>query len=278
MRLRYANYFRFGAVHAAMTFRAAWLLAFVLPLLAAPLALGAEREICEGLSGRDLVRCVEATAKGLPPPAAEKTAPPSVGSPRGSAARSVPVEPPAASRTPVEDCTGKNPEEMRRCLAAGGRLQPSAAVIPDASRPTSTAPIATSAESCDGQSGEALRQCVELAARSPQRQGQAHTAARHEPIVCTGYQRADQPLCVHRNTAITECRNRQKYPDVDVCLRSQMARAPTPEIAGCKNLQARARAHCEARNQAYGGCISDKLGYFACLAKKLGTDAVLPRR
>jgi hypothetical protein len=72
---------------------------------------------------------------------------------------------------------------------------------------------------------------VELAARSHKQYAKAQATLRHEPIVCTGYHRADQPLCVHRNSAIMECRNRQKYPDLDVCLRSQMARAPTPELA-----------------------------------------------
>jgi hypothetical protein len=97
-------------------------------------------------------------------------------------------------------------------------------------------------------------------------------------IPCTGYNPADQPLCLHRNTALVECRNRARYPDFDVCLRSHMARAPEPGRADCRNLSTRARNHCEARNQVYAACTGDKLGYFACLEHRLGADAVLTRR
>jgi hypothetical protein len=136
------------------------------------------------------------------------------------------------------------------------------------------AAAATPAESCDNKSGEALRRCVEAAARV---QAKAAGPAQPQVIACKGYTAADQPLCVHRNSALAECRNRQKYPDFDVCLRSYMSRAPEPARADCGKLQARARAHCDARNRVYQSCLGDKLGYFACLEKRLGADAVLTR-
>jgi hypothetical protein len=103
-------------------------------------------------------------------------------------------------------------------------------------------------------------------------------SAQPQVIPCTGYTAADQPLCLHRNTAIVECRNRSLYPDPDVCLRSHMARAPQPAHADCGKLQSRLRTHCEARNRVYAACTGDKLGYFACLERQLGSDAVLTRR
>lgn len=127
-----------------------------------------------------------------------------------------------------------------------------------------------------GKQGEMLRACIE--ARDELARQAARAATEPQTIACTGYTRADQPLCLHRNTAIAACRNRSLYPDFDVCMRSHMASAPEPARADCSALKARAREHCENRNRVYTRCSADKAGYFACLERQLGPDAVLTRR
>ncbi len=117
-----------------------------------------------------------------------------------------------------------------------------------------------------------MRACIETAARAPV------NPDRNRRLVRTGYTVADQPLCVHRNTAISECTNRKRYPDFDVCMRSQMVRALDPKRADCTKVGARGRGHCESRNRVFEQCLADKIGYFGCLEKHLGTDAVLSRR
>jgi hypothetical protein len=168
---------------------------------------------------------------------------------------------------------------LRHCLAAGGRLAPEAATTAAAKgAPASSATHASAGArnaDCEGKSGEALRICVQAQAKVlPAARKDAST----QVVGCTGYTAADQPLCLHRNTALVECRKTSLYPDMDVCLRSHMARAPEPGRADCSKLAVRARAHCEARNQVYASCLGDKLGYFACLEHRLGADAVLTRR
>jgi len=261
------------------------LLVPILALLTPMLAIAAERDICENKSGQELIRCIEAAARSTPPPTAAPTpksapapaqpapaksaaAPPSVPSPKIQAQPA-----PEAVRPAPEDCTGKTGETLRRCLAAGGRLAAEAAIVP--SQPQQFSTPAVRQESCDGKSGEELRRCVEASAKAPQT---SPAAAQPQVIACTGFTAADQPLCLHRNTALVECRNRQKYPDFDVCLRSFMVRAPQPARADCTTLQARSRTHCENRNQAFQGCLNDKFAYFACLEQKLGADARLTRR
>jgi hypothetical protein len=247
--------------------------------LAAP-AWGAERDICEHKTGQDLIRCIEAAARsGAPAPSQD--------SPKASSSAKRPqpssvVAPVApafeAPRPPAEDCTGRDGDALRRCLAGGGRLNPdafpAASTVPAAAAAAPTIPAR--AESCEGKSGEALRLCVQaqskLAATGPA------TPSQPQVIPCRGYTAADQPLCLHRNSAIAECRKRNLYPDLDVCLRSQMARAPQPARADCGKLPARERPHCEARNRVYAACSGDKMGYFACLERQLGSDAVLTRR
>lgn len=244
-------------------------------------ATAAAADICENRTGQDLVRCIEASARGTPPPPPVRSAPTSKTAPAAPAAATaktgatVPLPPlPSPAPEPAfapEDCTGRTDQALRTCLAAGGRLAPSAAVV----APTRTTPpvaVATATETCEGKSGEALRACIETTARAPVK------VDRNRRLVCTGYTSADQPLCVHRNTAIDECQNRKRYPDMDVCMRSQMTRAPEPKRADCTKVPARARGHCESRNRVYEQCLSDKIGYFACLEKHLGTDAVLSRR
>lgn len=243
-------------------------------------ACAAEQDICENRRGQDLIRCIEASARGTPPPpprasAPAPVAPASVPKPGAKA----PVEPlppitalPEPPPFPPEDCTGRIEPELRRCLAAGGRLQPSAAVVPPTPVAPAPTPRATSAESCDGKSGEALRLCIEQTAKSPSQ------SAANRTVPCTGYTAADQPLCVHRNSAIIECQNRKRYPDFDVCMRSHMVRAPQPKAADCRDVPPRAKGHCESRNRVYQSCTSDKIGYFACLERHLGTDAVLTKR
>jgi hypothetical protein len=247
----------------------------------APPAGAAERDICEHKAGQELIRCIEAAARsGAPAPAqdgskasstARRTQPSSVVAPVAPA-REVP-------RPPAEDCTGRDGDALRRCLAAGGRLNPdafpAAPALPAAAAtpPTTTR---TRAESCESKSGEALRRCVQ--AQAQQAGTGAATPSQPQVIPCRGYTAADQPLCLHRNSAIVECRKRTLYPDLDVCLRSQMARAPQPAHADCGKLPARERPHCEARNRVYAACSGDKMGYFACLERQLGSDAVLTRR
>lgn len=244
-------------------------------------AAAAERDICENRTGQDLVRCIEASARGTAPPPpvrsvpAQKPAPAAPATAPAKTGATVPLPPlpgpaPEPSFAP-EDCTGRTDQALRSCLAAGGRLAPSAAVVAP-TRPATPATGGIAPESCDGKSGEALRTCIEAAARAPVKSDQ------NRRLVCTGYTSADQPLCVHRNTAVDECRNRKRYPDMDVCMRSQMTRAPEPRQADCSKVSARARGHCESRNRVYEQCLPDKIGYFACLEKHLGTDAVLSRR
>lgn len=255
--------------------------AFIVTITSALPAAAAEQDICENRAGQDLVRCIEASARGTPPPPPVRSVPatkPAPAAPATTPAKTgatVPLPPlpgpvPEPSFAP-EDCTGRTDQALRSCLAAGGRLRPSAAVVAPA-RPATPATGVIAPESCDGKSGEALRTCIEAAARAPVK------SDRNRRLVCTGYTSADQPLCVHRNTAVDECQNRKRYPDMDVCMRSQMTRAPEPRQADCSKVSARARGHCESRNRVYEQCLSDKIGYFACLEKHLGTDAVLSRR
>ncbi|MCC6535736.1 MAG: hypothetical protein IT531_24560 [Burkholderiales bacterium] len=249
------------------------------PLLSAALALasppvtGAEADICQGKTGADLVRCIEQAARAKPGDTATPLAPsaPAGAAPAGRERVPAPATHDATGPAP-EDCTGRAGTELRRCLAAGGRLAPSAATVSVQPAPART----TEGESCEAKSGEALRTCIEAAAKSAK--PAAAAAAEPKTIGCTGYTPADQPLCVHRNSVIVQCRNRQLYPDYDVCLRSYMIRAPDPVRADCGKLPARARAHCDARNQVFQACLGDKLGYFACLEHRLGADAVITRR
>jgi hypothetical protein len=244
-------------------------------VLAGP-AFGAELDICENKAGQDLIRCIEAAARsGGPAPAPDSGKGLPAKRPASPAAVAPAFEVP---RAPAEDCTGRSGDALRRCLAAGGRLNPDAFPTPATAPAAAAAPAAATgrAESCEGKSGEALRQCVE--AQSKDASAATLKASQPQAIPCTGYTAADQPLCVHRNSAIAECRNRSLYPDFNVCLRSHMARAPQPAQADCSKLQARQRAHCEARNRVFAACSSDKMGYFACLERQLGSDAVLTRR
>ncbi len=198
-------------------------------MLAAAPALAAQTDICENKAGADLIRCIEAAARG------------------GEAGRT-----PDAPRTPA----------------------PPKAPVAAATQPAAPASASARSDGCENRTGEALRLCIEAQAKNTP----APKSAQPQVIPCTGYTPADQPLCLHRNTTLVECRNRGRYPDFDVCVRSYMARAPEPGRADCRNLSTRARNHCEARNQAYGACTGDKLGYFACLERRLGADAVLTRR
>lgn len=247
---------------------AAWALLMTAPTFAS------ERDICEHKSGTELLRCIEASARG-PSDAGTRAA--REGQPAKTANIPAPTAPERAPRatspSPAEDCTGRTDEALRRCLASGGRLSPSAAVVDRHMAPGPAAPVS---DACEGKTGEALRACVEAAAKRATPPGRV--LAHPQTLACTGYTLADQPLCVHRNTAIVECRNREKYPDPEVCLRSLMNRAPDPLVADCGKLQGRARAHCEARNRTFQPCTGDKLGYFACLEHRLGADAVLTRR
>jgi hypothetical protein len=215
-----------------------------------------------------------AARKAIPAEAdpAARTAPPS-GRPGAHGGKSSAVAgTPTSSARPPQDCSGRSGEALRHCLAAGGRLAPALA------GGATTAPARSAAvpdEPCEGKSGEALRQCIELRSK---READARAVTPSQVIACTGYAAADQPLCVHRNSAIVECRNRRLYPDFDVCFRSQMANAPEPPRAECGKLPERARAHCEARNRVFSACTGDRLGYFACLERQLGPDAVITRR
>jgi hypothetical protein len=238
-------------------------------------ASGAERDICENKAGPELIRCIEAAARSGHQPPSRDTGKVSPASRPASPPIAAPVAPAfVVPPAPVEDCTGRSGETLRRCLAAGGRLNPEAFPATPAAPAAATA--AGRAESCEGKSGETLRLCVE--ARSKDAGVAGSKASQPQAIPCTGYTAADQPLCLHRNSAIVECRNRSLYPDFDVCLRSHMIRAPQPAHADCSKLQARSRTHCEARNRVYASCTSDRMGYFACLERKLGSDAVLTRR
>jgi hypothetical protein len=264
---------------AARCAKAFWLLIAITSLAAPAWGAEPERDICERKTGPELIRCIEAAARsGGTPPATDAPRPASgrSASPHAVAPPSAPVL--EAPRAPVQDCTGRSGEALRRCLAAGGRLDPQALGRAPSASPAMAAPppAAGRSEGCDTKSGEALRLCVEAQAK------EAAIAARKpsqpQVVPCTGYTSADQPLCVHRNTAIGECRNRSLYPDFDICLRSHMANAPQPMHADCSKLQARSRSHCEARNRVYASCSGDRLGYFACLERHLGSDAVLTRR
>lgn len=240
-------------------------------VLAAALGLGAsgvlaaQADICENKTGSELIRCIEAAARANTPPEAGATRKPEPSGERPTASRrehAVP-KPPAAAAS-AQDCTGRQGGELRSCLAAGGRLSPEAAIV--------AAPPAAGGGPCQGKSGEALRVCMEEASK------QSAAARTAEPPLarCIDYAAADQPLCLHRNSAIIACRNRKLYPDLEVCLRSQMAGAPQPQLADCSKAPKQARAHCEARNRVYAACSGDKMGYFGCLEQKLGEDAVLP--
>ena len=247
-------------------------------VLAGP-AFSAERDICENKAGQELIRCIEAAARsGGSAPSQDGTKALPAKRP-ASPATVAPVTPTLElPRAPTEDCTGRSGDALRRCLAAGGQLNPQVFPTPPAHSAAAAAPAAAPgrAESCEGKSGEALRLCVE--AQSKDAGLAAGKATQPQAIPCTGYTAADQPLCLHRNSAIVECRNRSLYPDFNVCLRSHMVRAPQPAQADCSKLQVRQRTHCEARNRVYASCTGDKMGYFACLERQLGSDAVLTRR
>ena len=113
-------------------------------------AQAAERDICENKAGAELIRCIEAAARG---PEESGRAPSKAATPAAKPATPASRPAPAAvdiPTPPVQDCTGLSPEPMRRCLAAGGRLAPEAAVSAP-SAPSRAAPERT--ESCEGTSG-----------------------------------------------------------------------------------------------------------------------------
>lgn len=225
-------------------------------------ASAAAADICPGLSGPALIQCIEASArKGgeKPPVTAPATAAP--------AAAPVPPAPARPSAQPAEDCTGREGEVLRRCLAAGGRLSAQAA-RPGLLQPSSD----TVPASCDNLTGEALRACVQAQGKA------APPGPRTLGILdCPLYHPADQQLCYHRNLALIECAKRLKYPDPGVCMRSMMANAPTPGPADCTKLAGAARNQCDARNRVLPACRADRTAYFDCLDQKLGADAVLRR-
>jgi len=254
----------------------------LLALTIAPAGAHAAADICEGKSGPELIRCIEAAARTPAGKAQDAPAPPpkqsaQVAKPAPSVPlrvttpeppRPVVVEPP---RPPAEDCTGREGQALRTCLAAGGRLSPQAAVIaPSPARANAAPGTVGGAEQCDGKSGEEARRCIEQAARAATaRPGQTGPKV----LNCTLYHAADQKLCLHRNTALLECRNRQKYPDEATCVRSLMTTAPEPLRADCARGSGAARAQCEARNRVFATCSSDRMGYFDCLEHRLGPDA-----
>jgi len=236
-------------------------------ILAGLLACGpaAAADICPGLSGPALIQCIEASARKQ----TEKPAPAAPASPAKAVSPVTPAMPARASAQSAEDCTGRDGEILRKCLAAGGRLAPQAA------RPGPTQPqpaAAATPGSCDNLTGEALRACVQTQAKAapsgPRKLGM---------LDCPLYHRADLQLCHHRNLALIECAKRAKYPDPDICLRSMMANAPTPDTADCAKLAGAARAHCEARNRVLPACRTDRMAYFDCLDQKLGPEALLKR-
>jgi hypothetical protein len=241
-------------------------LASVLGLAVCTLAGAAERDICVGKSGIELIRCIEAAAR-------ESSSAPATGDQKPASAQksrgAVPAQRDPAPR--AQDCTGLAEAEMRRCLAAGGQLAPSAAVL----APTSTPTAIARPENCEGESGEKLRQCIEAGARAQKAKAQKQQT---RVLACDRYASADQALCAHRNDTLVECRKAGKYPDFDICVRSYMSRAPEPKTADCSRMQARVRAHCERRNRVFQSCLGDKLGYFACLEHQLGADALLTKR
>lgn len=242
-------------------------------------------DICEGKTGPELIRCIEAAARTpgkaqeTPPPAAKQIAPvakPAPSIPLRATAPEPPrpavVEPP---RPPAEDCTGREGQALRTCLAAGGRLSPQAAVAaPSPARASAVPGTAGGADRCDGKSGEEARRCIEQAARAATAQP---GPAGPKVLNCTLYHAADQKLCLHRNTALLECRNRQKYPDEATCVRSLMTTAPEPLRADCARGSGAARAQCEARNRVFAACSADRMGYFDCLEHRLGPDAYAKR-
>lgn len=256
----------------------------LLAIAALPAGALAAGDICEGKTGQELIRCIEAAARTPgraqepPPPAAKPSTP--VAKPAPSVPLRVPPpEPPRPvaepPRPPAEDCTGREGQALRSCLAAGGRLSPEAAVTgPSATRPNATAGTVGGAEQCDGKSGEEARRCIEQAARAATAQPRA---AEPKVLNCTLYHAADQKLCLHRNTALLECRNRQKYPDQATCVRSLMTTAPEPLRADCARASGSARAQCEARNRVFAACSGDRMGYFDCLEHRLGPDAYAKR-
>ncbi len=237
-----------------------------LTLLGSSLSASAAGDICEGRSGPELIRCIEAAARGAPqPPIAGKTAVPAPPAPPPSARAAEPARPPAA------DCTGKAGEQLRACLASGGRLAPAAATEAPAAVAV-PAPSVQPADRCDGRTGDDAKKCIEAAAKQP-----ATQPTGPQVLNCTRYHVSDQRLCLHRNTALIECRNRQKYPDTATCLRGFMASAPEPDRADCTNAGAKAKAQCEARNRVYTACRTDRMSYFDCLEQKLGPDAYANR-
>lgn len=226
-------------------------------------------EICEGRSGAELIRCIEAAARTAPAqgaPAPSRPEPPAPPGDRASAAsRSSTTAPPQGV---PEDCTGRTGSALRSCLAAGGRLRPEAAQPGPAGTSAPQGDTASVNADCDALTGEALRACVAGTAAASAGRGDLATRA----IDCTALLVADQALCVHRNQSLNACRDRKRYPDEALCLRSFMASAPTPAAADCRALPAAQRPACEARNRASAACAGEGQGYFACLDRRLGAD------
>lgn len=219
----------------------------------------AAEEICQGRSGTDLIRCIEAAARTPP---ASQPAPQAPGG--GAPAPAARVAAPSAD-PPPEDCTGRSGQALRRCLAAGGRLRPEAA-MPGGASPERPGPSTDASGNCEALKGEALRACVARAAA-----GTGRPDPQTSPVDCTALLREDQALCIHRNQTLNECRDRKRYPDERLCLRSFASGAPIPAAADCRGLPAARRPACEARNRANVACASQGLSYFACLERRLGT-------
>ena len=152
------------------------------------------------------------------------------------------VYPASAQRAERDICEKMTGEQLRRCIEASSRAQPTA--------PSAAQPIVVPA--APGGAATVTEQPKRL-----------------QRLDCTKVPQPDQPLCVHRNSALLECGNRGKYPDYNRCLEEIMLRAPNPNIADCGRLPERQRAGCIKHNKVYAVCRDDKMNYFACLETQL---------
>jgi hypothetical protein len=180
----------------------------------------------------------------------------------------VPLCAQSAERDICENMTG---EQLRRCIENAAREPPA-----QPQRPINVSP-STSQSTAPARPPNAG---APAAGQSIARPGAPGTtgAAVAEPskalqrLNCTKVPQPDQPLCVHRNSALAECGIRGRYPDYDKCLEDIMSRAPNPVIAYCAALPESQKAICTRRNKVYAACKDNKLSYFACLEQRMGAQ------
>jgi hypothetical protein len=180
----------------------------------------------------------------------------------------VPLPAHSAERDICENMTG---EQLRRCIENAAREPPAQPQRPINVSP-STAQSAAPAHPPNTGVPTAAQPIARPGAPGTTAAAVAEPSKALQRLNCTKVPQPDQPLCVHRNTALIECGTRGRYPDYDKCLEDIMSRAPNPVTADCAALPESQKAICMRRNKVYAACKDNKLSYFACLEQRMGAQ------